>query len=134
MVAGPGVKAGQRVASLCYLLDIFPTLGAMAGVRGPEGSEGRDLSAVLRGESSAGREYITLNYRDVQRAVTDGRWKCIEYPAARKVQLFDLESDPGEMVNLAESPGQAEVLAKLRALLPPVLGARKAKAAGRAGR
>lgn len=134
IVAGPGVKPGQRVASLCYLLDIFPTLGAMAGVRGPEGSKGRDLSAVLRGESSAGREYITLNYRNVQRAVTDGRWKCIEYPVAGKMQLFDLESDPGEMVNLAELPERAEVLAKLRALLPPVLGVRKAKAAGRAGR
>jgi arylsulfatase A-like enzyme len=128
MVAGPGVKAGQKSDALCYLLDIFPTLGSLAGVKGPEGSEGRDLSAVLRGESRAGREYITLNYRNVQRAVTDGRWKCIDYPVAGKLQLFDLASDPGEMVDLADAPGQAEVLAKLRSLLPPVLGAKKAKA------
>jgi arylsulfatase A-like enzyme len=131
IVAGPGVKAGRKVGALCYLLDIFPTLGAMAGVKGPEGSEGRDLSAVLRGESDRGRDVITLNYRDVQRAVTDGRWKCIEYPVAGEVQLFDLENDPGEMVNLAASPDQSEVLGRMRGLLPPPLGAGKARGTAR---
>ena len=41
--AGPGIPAGQRRDAFCYLFDIFPTLGAMAGVAAPDGNEGQSL-------------------------------------------------------------------------------------------
>lgn len=37
--------------------------------------------------------------------ITDGQWKYIWYPVGGKEQLFDLASDPHELVNLA---GQAK--------------------------
>ena len=86
---------------MCYLLDIFPTLGELAGVPAPSGSEGLSLAPVLRGERRSVREAIFTAYGKVQRAVRDDRWKLIVYPAIGRTQLFDLESDPAELHDLA---------------------------------
>ena len=56
-------------------------------------------------------------YRNVQRAVCDERWKLIRYPQVDKTQLFDLQTDPLEITNLAEIPAHAGKLTELMALL-----------------
>ncbi|MBA3697765.1 MAG: sulfatase-like hydrolase/transferase [Planctomycetes bacterium] len=113
IIAGPGLPAGKRSAALCHLLDIFPTLGDLAGVPAPTGSEGQSLGPVLRGQSDTARPLIGTAYRKVQRAVTDGRWKLIAYPQVPRVQLFDLQSDPDERQDLAGDPANAVRLAGL---------------------
>ena len=42
-------------------------------------------------------------FRDVQRMVRDDRWKLVWYPKIQKTQLFDLQNDPFERHNLAET-------------------------------
>jgi arylsulfatase A-like enzyme len=49
IIAGPGLPRGQRVDAFAYLLDIFPTLGDIAHVPAPEGSEGLSLLPILDG-------------------------------------------------------------------------------------
>ena len=46
----------------------------------------------------------------------DRRWKLIEYVVGNEhhTQLFDLSTDPDELVNLAEKNGNAEILSQLR--------------------
>ena len=48
------------------------------------------------------RESIYLALGRTQRAVTDGRWKLCVYPTIGHRQLFDLATDPHELINLAE--------------------------------
>jgi arylsulfatase A-like enzyme len=117
LFAGPGVPQGKQTDALCYLLDIFPTLGDMAGVAGPEGSEGKSLVPVLTGKAAAVRDSIFTAYRTVQRAVRDDRWKLIVYPQVNKVQLFDLRDDPAEMHDLAADKDHAAEVRRLTALL-----------------
>lgn len=117
IVAGPGIPAGRRTAAMCYLFDLMPTLGALCGVPAPATSEGRDLSAVLRDPSRAGREALMFAYRDVQRGVRDERWKLIRYPQVDRTQLFDLVADPHETRDLSAEPVQAGRIAQLTALL-----------------
>ena len=117
IIAGPGIPKGRRIDALCYLLDIFPTLGELAGVPGPEGSEGRSLAPILAGRQRTGRDSIFTAYADTQRAVRDERWKLIVYPKVHKTQLFDLRNDPGEMHDLAEDPNHAGELERLTELL-----------------
>ena len=117
LLAGPGIPAGRRSEALCYLLDIFPTLGALAGVPAPEGSEGRSLAPVLAGKTGTQREAILTAYTKVQRAVRDDRWKLIVYPQINKMQLFDLPADPLERRDLAADPQQAEQVKRMTALL-----------------
>jgi arylsulfatase A-like enzyme len=115
--AGPGVPKDKRTDALCYLLDIFPTLGELAGVAGPEGSEGKSLAPVLAGKQPAVRDSLFTAYRNLQRAVRDDRWKLLVYPQVNKVQLFDLQNDPAEIKDLAEDKGHAVEVERLLALL-----------------
>jgi arylsulfatase A-like enzyme len=104
LFAGPGVPHGRQIDALCYLLDIFPTLGESAGVPAPDGNEGKSLLPALRGKQKTIRESIFTAYRQVQRAVCDERWKLIVYPQINKIQLFDLKTDPTEQKDLAGDP------------------------------
>jgi arylsulfatase A-like enzyme/predicted neuraminidase len=115
--AGPGVPRGRQADALCYLLDVFPTLGDLAGVPAPEGSEGKSLAAVLAGKQARVRDSIFTAYRTVQRAVRDDRWKLIVYPQVNKVQLFDLRDDPAERQDLAADKAHAADRDRLLGLL-----------------
>jgi arylsulfatase A-like enzyme len=117
LVSGPGIPAGRRSEALCYLFDIFPTLGELARVAGPAGTEGRSLVPVFEGPEREVRGSIFTAYRDVQRAVRDDRWKLIVYPKINKRQLFDLRDDPEETRDLAGRSDRAGDEARLVKLL-----------------
>ncbi|MSQ93053.1 MAG: DUF4976 domain-containing protein [Gemmataceae bacterium] len=110
---GPGVPKGKTSDAFCYLLDIFPTLGALTGVTGPQGSEGKSLVPVMKGETKGVRESIFLAYRHFQRSVREERWKIIVYPQINKTVLFDLENDPHETKDLSADPANAKTIADL---------------------
>ena len=104
LIAGPGVPAGRRTAALCYLFDVLPTLGKICGVPAPQTSEGFDFSTTLHDPVQPARRELMFAYKDLQRAFTDGRWKLIRYPKVDRTQLFDLQTDPYEITNLAVRP------------------------------
>ncbi|MGH7225113.1 MAG: sulfatase-like hydrolase/transferase, partial [Gemmataceae bacterium] len=101
LFAGPGLPRGRQTDALCYLLDIFPTLGELAAVAAPDGNEGKSLLVVLTGKKKHLRDSIFTAYRGFQRAVRGERWKLIVYPRINKIQLFDLKNDPAEQKDLA---------------------------------
>jgi arylsulfatase A-like enzyme len=113
IIAGPGVPRGRQVDAFAYLLDIFPTLGELARVPAPEGSEGLSLAPVLDGRRPSVRESVFTAYGRVQRALRDERWKLIVYPRINKTQLFDLRSDPAERLDLANDPSRAGEVRRL---------------------
>jgi arylsulfatase A-like enzyme len=99
--AGPGIPHGKQSDALVYLLDIFPTLGDLAKVEGPKGSEGKSLVPIMKGDAKQVRDSAFTAYRQFGRAVRDERWHLIVYPHINKTQLFDLKSDPHETKDLA---------------------------------
>jgi len=112
--AGPGIPQGESKA-LVYLLDIFPTICDLVGTDIPGGLDGKSLKPVIEGRSSGVRDTLFLAYREVQRAVRDSRWKLIRYPQVNVTQLFDLETDPDELTNLADKPENTERIKRLTA-------------------
>ncbi len=121
VIAGPTIPKGRRTQALCYLHDLLPTLGRLCGVRPPAGSEGIDLTGVLQDPAQPGRPDLLFAYRDLQRAIRQGRWKLIRYPQVDRTQLFDLQTDPHETSNLADRPEYAPTLAQLTARLRQML-------------
>jgi arylsulfatase A-like enzyme len=116
IMAGPGVPENQRSHSLCYLLDIFPTLCDLLGLDTPASVEGNSLKPCLDDPSASVRDVLHLAYRHLMRGVSDGKHKLIEYAVEghRRTQLFDLENDPWETTDLIEDSGHGETVAKLR--------------------
>lgn len=119
IVAGPGVKAGQKTDAMVYLMDLWPTIAEMTGGPAPTGVEAKSFAGVLRGEDQEHRRTLFYAYRDVQRAVRDERFKYIRYEVKGQMteQLFDLHEDPEEMKDLSGSAEQAATMARMRRLL-----------------
>lgn len=117
ILAGPGIPVRKTTDAMCYLFDVLPTLGKRCGVSAPATSEGIEFTATLRDPSKAARSRLMFAYKNVQRAIREDRWKLIRYPQVDRTQLFDLQSDPQEVTNLADKPEQVTRLTKLTALL-----------------
>lgn len=117
ILAGPGVPRNQRNDQLCYLLDLAPTLCALAKIHPPLGTEGHCLIPTPNAPTPSQRKTLLTAYRDVQRAITDGSWKLIHYPKIDHTQLFDLTRDPHEIHNLADNPRYATQRTRMQALL-----------------
>jgi arylsulfatase A-like enzyme len=116
VLAGPGIPKGRSDA-LVYLLDLFPTVCALTGVRAPEGLDGHSLVPVMAGKKARVRDSLFLAYRDVQRAVRDERWKLIRYPHINRTQLFDLKNDPHEVRDLSAEASHRETVDRLLGLM-----------------
>ena len=114
--SGPGIPRAEKRQTLCYLLDIYPTLCDLIGLPIPDTVDGVSLLPALLDPSTTARDTLLLAYRGVQRAVLDRQHKLIEYvvDGQRTTQLFDLQADPWELNNLAERPSYADRIASLR--------------------
>lgn len=107
VIAGPGLPANRTNDAMCYLYDVLPTLGALAGVKGPPTSEGLDFSPTLRDSGQPARRSLIFAYQNVQRALREDRYKLIRYPQVDRTQLFDLVNDPDERTDLSAQPEHA---------------------------
>jgi arylsulfatase A-like enzyme len=117
VIAGPGIAANQTTSAMCYHFDLMPTLGRLCDVTSPSTSEGVEFTAVLKDPTKPARPQLMFAFKTVQRACRDERWKLIRYPHINKSQLFDLEHDPWEMVDLADNLEYAPRLEIMTALL-----------------
>jgi arylsulfatase A-like enzyme len=117
IIAGPGIPADQSTNAFAYLLDVFPTLGELAGIGYPDNLAGKSLAPVLAGTQSEVRDSIFLPYLKIQRAIRDDRWKLIAYPKIQHLQLFDLEQDPNETRNLIDEPERQSDVTRLLDLM-----------------
>ncbi len=120
--AGPGIPEGKTVDALTYLYDVFPTVCELTAVACPDTVEGRSLVPLMNGSAERVRETVFAAYRDIQRTVSDGRWKLIRYyvseetgAGTNRIQLFDLANDPGETTELSALSEHAERIQSLAA-------------------
>jgi len=130
IVRWPGVTPPSTEDShLVQNLDFAQTFLDIAGVEGGAGTEemqGVSLVPLLRGEDPADwRTSVYYHYYEypavhsVRRhyGVRTARYKLIHYYNLDEWELFDLEVDPDEMVNLYDDPSHYEVVAELGAEL-----------------
>lgn len=105
----PGLEPAVDT-KLRYQIDLAATVAELCGAEIPADWDGRSFASGLAGQEDPGREQLILSCGawTVQRAVRFGPWLCIwsyhdgfhGFPA---VMLFDVESDPHEQVDLAET-------------------------------
>ena len=103
---GAGTICNEMVSSVAF----GATMLSIAGVSLPRHLHGRAFMGPQKKDPRkyiyAARDRMDEAY-DCIRAVRDQRYKLIVYPRNNLKQLFDLEADPHEIVNLAENPDHA---------------------------
>jgi N-acetylglucosamine-6-sulfatase len=112
VVRGPGFAAGAVIDDFVLNIDLAPTILGAAGLPIPESVDGEDIADGSR------REDFLL---EIWRAEDDGRsgvavmsrrWLYTELDTG-ELELYDLQHDPDELNNLAESVAYSEVIAEL---------------------
>ncbi len=118
----PGkVEKASRHADLVSLMDFGPTILEVAGTGIPPWMEAQSLGDLLFGNSKADRDCVFsehANDRVVMETnfmtmVRSGPWKLVHFVDSEEGQLFNLESDPGERVNLWDSAAHADTCREL---------------------
>ncbi|MFG6529713.1 MULTISPECIES: alkaline phosphatase family protein [unclassified Sulfitobacter] len=124
---------GAKSSALVEAIDVVPTiLDYFGGTAVPHIIEGRSLLPLLHGKAERLRDFVVSEYDYAQRDVRkrlgvevkdakltmlfDGRWKYV-FAEGFRPMLFDLESDPDELVDLGADPAHAPERARLEQLL-----------------
>jgi choline-sulfatase len=121
VISAPGRFAARRICEPVSLVDLAPTLAEVAGSASELAADGdgRSLLALLEGGAESDSttvvgEYLAESVLSPMVMIRRGRWKFI-HTASDPDQLFDVESDPLELVNLAAEPEHDAVVRELRA-------------------
>ena len=105
---------GTSVASHVGLLDIAPTLLDIAGVEAPDAMDGSSVMPLLEGLADENRtvvgEYLGEGAVAPIFMIRRGPWKFL-WSQPDGAQLFDLNNDPHELVNLVGDAGFTDVVA-----------------------
>jgi len=116
-----GVSAGKTSRRTVELVDLYPTLADLAGLKPSGRLDGASLRPLLKDPSA---RWDRPAYTQVQRGLFPGysvrteRWRYTEWDDATKgAQLYDETADPHEYHNLIDDPKHAEVVAELKALV-----------------
>lgn len=119
LVAWPGkFKAGVRSDALVELTDLAPTLLDIAGLPVSEKMMGRSLLPILTSQKPTGnhREAVRSEYYQTLEGapsyatmLRDRRYKLVHYHGFPVGELYDLQTDPHEFVNLWNDPKHADL-------------------------
>ncbi|MBI5771438.1 MAG: sulfatase [Verrucomicrobia bacterium] len=129
IIAAPGAKAnGRASSSVVEMIDLYPTLAALAGLPAPAYLDGTDLRPILDDEKAAVKQAAFSQLRRGANgegySVRRGPWRYTEWLDATgrltAAQLFDEVADPAETKNLASDPAHAGTVKELAALLVPI--------------
>ncbi len=124
IIRAPGTKGmGAQSDALVELVDLFPTLCELTGLPLPEQLEGTSLVSLL---DQPGRDWKRAAFSQFPRGVFMGyamrtkrhrlvRWMRQDVPRkkASLLELYNLEHDSVERVNLAGDPQYADLVAQL---------------------
>ncbi len=122
IIASPGLKgAGRNCLRTVELVDLYPTIADLAGLKPPENLEGTSLRPLLENPDAV---WNSPAFTQVQRAGFPGhsvrteRWRYTEWDSGAKgSELYDHTTDPQESHNIAGDPDYAATVAEMKALL-----------------
>lgn len=111
VVSWPGKIQHKQSQQLVSSIDLLPTMCDLAKIPTPDGIDGQSLGPILDSDGTSqvdwrkemfGEYYGKQNWRAPIRMIRTKKWKYCRYTSFGE-ELYDLENDPSELVNLAES-------------------------------
>jgi uncharacterized sulfatase len=131
IVAGPGIAAkGRSTSRVVEFLDLYPTLAALAGLRAPQGLQGRSLTPLLKNpQAKWDHPALTQVRRGAGESAYMGytvrteKWRYTAWDKGKRgEELYDEVRDPREVNNVAADPRNQKAVAEMRRILRRVSG------------
>jgi iduronate 2-sulfatase len=130
IISVPGQPhAGEQTSALVELLDMYPTLAEVCGLKPPASLEGRSFVPLLSQPNMPWKTAAFTTYQKTLpelgpgfgRAMRTDHYRFVEWSGPdsdrRVYELYDEDSDPLETTNIADRPENAALVAKLTAEL-----------------
>ncbi len=112
----PGHIKSADVNEMIHVVDIFPTLTMLAGVKVQKGKplDGVDVWESISEGKQSPRKEIVYNIEPFRGGIRDGDWKLIwRTPLPSVLELYNIQQDPSEKNNVAEkNPDKVAALQK----------------------
>ncbi len=115
IISSPTAKAkGQVAQTPAEMVDFYPTLAELCGLKAPSHVAGISLAGVLDDASAMPRDSALTQYANGYSLRTE-RYRYTEWGenGAEGVELYDHRTDPSEMKNIAGDEAQQATLEKL---------------------
>ncbi|QOR71138.1 sulfatase-like hydrolase/transferase [Ruania alkalisoli] len=123
-LSGAHGTPGREVGDLVEHVDVASTVLDLAGIAPPPELPGQSLRGYCHERlddpeprSSALCEFTTNDRRHRSKCVRTQRYKYIFHDGGRAPELYDLQEDPGELVNLAGDPANDHLVRRHAQLL-----------------
>ena len=118
-VRGPDIAPGSTNQRLVSMIDLAPTIADWAGATTPSWVDGRSFAPLVLDESPPWRDAVLLEVwsRTKFRGIRTEDWTYVEYQTGER-ELYDLRSDPEQLVNLAgtERSEETDLASRLTSL------------------
>lgn len=106
----PGtIRTGIESNHISGFIDFLPTICDLAGIAAPYNMDGKSYLPTLLGKNQPSHDYLYWEFHEMgnKQAVRMGKWKGVrlnvfENPEA-SVELYDLEADPSETIDISEA-------------------------------
>lgn len=128
LVAVPKSKAaGKRTSAIVEMIDIYPTLAELCGFSPPANLDGQSFAAILDNPDLPGksRAITQVTRSGAKKSMVMGyslrtdRYRYTEWDGGRQgKEIYDHQTDPQEMNNLANNPEYRQIMDELSPLLP----------------
>jgi len=120
IISAPGMKSrGTRTDSLVEMVDFYPTLAELAGLPTPVKIAGVSMVPVLNDPAAKTRDSALTQLKSGNgHSIRTERYRFTRWEKGGKnmIELYDWQSDPDEMVNLARNPEYNKTVEKMEAL------------------
>ncbi|MFP6691775.1 MAG: sulfatase, partial [Pirellulales bacterium] len=125
IISVPGKKPAV-CHSLTELLDLYPTLASLCGLKVPQRLQGKNIARMLDDPSHEVRQ-AAFSVAPSRKGflLREDKWAYIQYRenAAGGIELFDMEKDPKQYTNLAADPKHRQLVKEFQAKLAAKLQA-----------
>tara|TARA_E500000081_G_C6138206_1_gene358295 strand:+ start:1526 stop:2986 length:1461 start_codon:yes stop_codon:yes gene_type:complete len=110
IVSVPGIQPGKTNA-ITELVDIYPSLAELAGLKVPAEVQGNSFVPVLRNPSVSVKTGALSFHRGI--ALREDQFALMRYSDGSK-ELYDMKKDPLQLTNLAANAAHAADLEKMQ--------------------
>ena len=111
---------GKATKHITELLDLYPTLADLSGLKAPKSLQGASMVPLLKNPSADEwtKDLAFTISRNGGESIRTHNWRFTHWGfGSGGMELYDLRNDPGEFTNLAKNPKYNKALTKLKAQL-----------------